>query len=120
MAELSEETEENSQYIRDEGYDLVQIWECQWRHMKKTNSPIKEFLASEFQRPLDKHRTLTEQQIVQAVRDGSLSGCVECDIRVPDSLKSKFSEMCRLFLPVQFKECWNASRCGQQECTRFN
>ncbi|CAH3104137.1 unnamed protein product [Porites lobata] len=35
MAELREETTANSKYIRDQGYNLVEMWECQWRRMKK-------------------------------------------------------------------------------------
>ena len=35
MAELREETTANSKYIRDQGYNLVDMWGCQWRRMKK-------------------------------------------------------------------------------------
>ena len=35
MVELREETTTNSKYIRDQGYNLVEMWECQWRRMKK-------------------------------------------------------------------------------------
>ena len=31
MAELRQETEENSEYIREKGFNLVEIYECQWR-----------------------------------------------------------------------------------------
>ena len=97
MAELREETEENSLYIREAGFNLVEMWECEWRRIKRNNLNVQQFLASEFQRPLDKHKTLNENQIIEAVKDGSLFGCVECDIQVPEHLKPKFSEMCPIF-----------------------
>ena len=69
--------------------------------MKRSNPDIQHFLASEFHRPLDKQKTLDEKQIIQAVKEGSLFGCVECDIRVPDHLRSKFIEMCPIFKNVE-------------------
>ena len=101
MAELRQETEENSKYIREKGFNLVEIYECQRRRMKRSNPDIKHFLASEFHRPLDKQKTLDEKQIIQAVKKGSLFWCQECDIRVPDHLRSKFIEMCPIFKNVE-------------------
>ena len=69
--------------------------------MKRSNPDIQHFLTSELHRPLDKQKTLNKGQIIQAVKEGSLFGCVECDIRVPHHLKSKFSEMCPIFKNVE-------------------
>ena len=62
--------------------------------MKKSNSAVQHFLNSKFRRPLDHHKTLTEAQILDAIRSESLFGVVECDIPVPDRLKPNFSEIC--------------------------
>jgi len=101
MVELREETAINSQYIRAQGYELVEMWECEWRRMKRSNPNIKNFLAYEFQRPLDVYTNLTSEQILTGVLDGSLFGVVECDIEVPEELKDKFSEMCPIFKNVE-------------------
>ncbi|CAH3044868.1 unnamed protein product [Porites lobata] len=101
MAELREETKEISKYIKDQGYHLVEIYECQWRRIKKTNSQVQQFLNSKFNRPLDHHKTLTQDQILSAIRSESLFGVVECDVRVPDALKPKFAEMCPIFKNIQ-------------------
>ena len=69
--------------------------------MKRSNPDIQHFLTSELHRPLDKQKTLNKGQIIQAVKEGSLFGCVECEIRVPHHLKSKFSEMCPIFKNVE-------------------
>ena len=101
MAELREETKETSKYIKDQGYHLVEIYECQWRRIKKTNSQVQQFLNSKFNRPLDHHKTLTQDQILSAIRSESLFGVVECDVRVPDALKPKFAEMCPIFKNIE-------------------
>lgn len=101
MVELMEETERNSQYIRDEGYNLVEMWECEWRRMKRSNRNIQNFLKFEFERPLDSYSNLTSKQILTCVLNGSLFGVVECDIEVPHAMKEKFSEMCPIFKNVE-------------------
>ena len=97
MTELLKET---SKYIKDQGYHLVEIYECQWRRINKTNSQFQQFLNFKFNRPLDHHKTLTQNQILIAIRNESFFGVVECDVRVPDALKPKFAEMCPIFKTI--------------------
>ena len=97
MKELLEETKANSKYIKDQGYKLVEMWECHWRRPKRTNPAVQNFLRNKFQRPLDNHNNLTQDEILTAIQNESLFGVVECNIRVPDHLKPKFSEMCPIF-----------------------
>ena len=97
MKELLEETRRNSAYIRKQGFNLVECWECEWRAMKKTNKKLQRFIAARLRRPLDKVQTMTLQTILDAIRNETLFGCVECDIHVPDHLREKFSEMCPIF-----------------------
>jgi len=40
---------------------------------------------------------MTADEVLKHVRDGTLFGCVECDIHVPDHLRDKFSEMSPIF-----------------------
>ena len=80
---------------------LVEIYECQWRRIKKTNSQVQQFRNSKFNRPLDHHKTLTQDQILSAIRNESLFRVVECDVRVPDALKPKFAEMCPIFKNIE-------------------
>ena len=46
---------------------------------------------------MDDHKTLTKVQILSAIGNESLFGVVDCDIRVPDSLKPAFAEMPPIF-----------------------
>ena len=41
MAELLEETKATSKYIREQGYHLVEVYERQWRRIKKTNPQVQ-------------------------------------------------------------------------------
>ena len=53
LKELLEETQRNSAYIRKQGYNLVECWECEWREMKRRNSGLQRFIATKLRRPLD-------------------------------------------------------------------
>ena len=77
------------------------MWECQWCRIKKTNPQVQQFLNSKFNRLLDHHKTLTQDQILSAIRNESLFGVVECDVRVPDALKPKFTEMSPIFKNIE-------------------
>ena len=97
MAEIREETRANTEYIRSKGYNVVEMYECQWREMKKTNPELQRFIATEVRRTLDKVKIMSTERILSEVRNERLFGCVEVDIRVPEHLKEKFSEMCPIF-----------------------
>ena len=97
MAELREETEANATYIKNLGYNLVEIYECQWREMKKTNRNLQRFIATEVRRTLDQVEIMRGERILSELRNERLFGCMEVDIRLPEHLKEKFSEMCPIF-----------------------
>ena len=52
MEQLRKETEINSNYIRQCGYQLVELWECEWKQIKMQNPELQQFLRR-FRRPLD-------------------------------------------------------------------
>lgn len=66
--ELLQETQAIYKYIKDQGYRVVEMWECQWRRIKKTSSQVQQFLNTTSRRPLDDHNTLIEEQILNAIR----------------------------------------------------
>ena len=96
MEQLYTETEKNSNYIQKCGYSLVEIWECQWKQMKMQNPELRQFLRR-FRRPLDYKWKMTEAQVLEAVKEDTLFGMVECDIEVPEDLKAYFAEMTPIF-----------------------
>ena len=44
MEQLRKETVKNSNYIRQCGYQLVELWECEWQQMKSQNLHLRQFL----------------------------------------------------------------------------
>ena len=38
MAEMREETRANAEYIRSKGYRVVEIYECEWRQLKRVTA----------------------------------------------------------------------------------
>ena len=69
--------------------------------MKKTNKDLQRFIATRLRRPLDKVQTMTTQSIINAVKDETLFGCVECDNHVPEHLRDHFQEMCSIIKNVE-------------------
>ena len=97
MVELLEETRAHTEYIRSKGFTVVEMWECEWRQLKRTNRELQRFIATEVRRTLDKVKIMSAERILSEVRHERLFGCVEVDIRVPEHLKEKFSERCPIF-----------------------
>ena len=91
MATLLEKTRCNTAYLRRH-VKVVEMWECEWKEVRN-ESDVKTFLT-----PSSRPRwTMTQQQILAAVVDGTLFGMVECDVRVPEELQDYFSEMQPVF-----------------------
>ena len=92
-------TEEMSTYIRSQGLNLVELWECEWLKMKKGNPHLQEFLAS-IRLPHHNRTTMTQAEVLQFIADGTMFGLVECDVRVPPALTETFAEMTPIFKNV--------------------
>ena len=101
MAELRRETEANSNYIRKCGYNLEELWECEWKQMKENMPELRRFISVQFRRSIDKIKTMTEREILDAVKDNTLFGMVECDIKVPEERRDYFAEMTPIFKNTQ-------------------
>lgn len=95
--------------LRSEGFTVVEMWECEFRHFCKAHPKI--YGIRDKCRPTfaQKHRgAVTETQIIDGVQSGQLFGMVECDLEVPDqwspefqhlsmSPRKYFQEMCPIF-----------------------
>ena len=90
-SELRKKTEEMSTYIRSQGLNLVELWECEWLKMKKGNPHLQEFLAS-IRLPHHNRTTMTQAEVLQFIADGTMFGLVECDVRVPPALTETLAE----------------------------
>ena len=93
-------TKLKERYLRRLGYKLVTIWECHWRARVNCYPGIKPFLAAFYRTHFPKTQSLNLPVVVKKIADGKFFGLVECDIRVPESLREKFSEMSPVFKNV--------------------
>ena len=39
-------TQEKLQFLRDKGYHVIEMWECDWRKMKEQREDVRNFVAS--------------------------------------------------------------------------
>ena len=75
-------------YIQQKGYQIVELWECEWWSLYKTDASVKSHLRknSPYRRPL------SEKGLMQRIIDGRLFGYIQCDIEVPEHLSYYFSK----------------------------
>ena len=75
-------------YIRQKGYQIVEMWECEWWcRLYKSDESVKSHLRENF----CYWRPLSEEGLMQGIIDGRLFGYVQCDIELPEHLPDYFS-----------------------------
>ena len=99
MEDLRQQTTQTSVYIRQQGYELIEMWECEWRHIQATDPDARQFIESH-RLPHYHRKTMTELDILNAVMDGSMFGLVQCDIEVLPALRDHLEEMPQIFKNV--------------------
>ena len=80
-------------YIQQKGYKIIEIRECQWWELYRTDVTVKNHLRANFpyQQPL------SEERLMQEIKSGRLLGYVKCDLKVPDNLKAYFANFPPIF-----------------------
>ena len=81
------------QYLKEKGYNVVEIWECEWWNLCKTMPCVKEPLRESF----PYKRPLREERLLEQIRSGELFGYVQCDIEVLEELKKNFANFPPIF-----------------------
>ena len=72
-------------YIQQKGYQIVEMRECEWWSLYKTDASVKSHREN-----IPYNRLLSEEQLLQGFIDGQLFGYVQYDIEVPEHLRSYF------------------------------
>ena len=88
-----EQDQMRKEYIQQKGYENIEMWECEWWRLYKTDAPVKSYLRANF----PYKRPLSEEQLLQRIIDGQLFGHVQCDIEVPEHLRDYFSNFPPIF-----------------------
>jgi hypothetical protein len=89
---LYQRTLDKIQYIKDQGYNVMEMWECQWRASINRDPELSRFIENR-KRPCDGLITMTEDQILAAVLNDQLLDALGVDLHVPDHLKPTCAEM---------------------------
>ena len=69
------------------------MWECEWWRLYKTTKTVKQHIREHF----SYRRSLAAEQLLQEIKKGKLFGYVQCDIEVPEILRSKFDNFPPIF-----------------------
>ena len=81
------------EYIKERGYKIQEMWECEWWNHFKTDSSIKNHVKTNF----SYKRPLSTDSLLEKTKNRSLFGNVQCDLIVPDELKPTFSNFPPIF-----------------------
>ena len=82
-----------NQYIKERGYNVVEMWECEWWSLYETTIWVKEHLRLSF----PYKRPLRKESLLEQIRSGKLFGYVQCDNEVPEELKERFANFPPIF-----------------------
>ena len=58
------------EYIQQKGYQIVEMWECEWWSLYKTDESVKSYLRKNFPH----RRPLSEEGLMQGIIDRRLFG----------------------------------------------
>ncbi|MES9906421.1 MAG: hypothetical protein ABW168_27535 [Sedimenticola sp.] len=79
-------TTDRLKFIRDLGFAVHVIWECEYRRLLKNDPEMNRFVSDRLPPFCKKYPShANTDQILESVLDDTLFGAVEVDIRVPDS-----------------------------------
>ena len=99
MTQLLAQTRKNTAYLRH-FVKVVELWECDWKE-KRRYPVVKKCLDAAFPRRRHVRWTMTSQQILRGVRDGTRIVLIECDVSVPITLHAHFSEIQPVFKNIR-------------------
>ena len=88
-----EQDQMRKEYIQQKGYKIIEMWECNWWELHRTDATVRNHLRTNFhyQRPL------SEERLMQEIKSRKLFGYVQCDLKVPEHLKAYFAEVPPIF-----------------------
>ena len=73
-------------YIQGKSFKVIEMWECEWWRLYKTSNTVKQHIRKHF----PYRHSLGVEQFLEEINEGKLFGYVQCNIEVPENLRSKF------------------------------
>ena len=81
------------QYIQEKGFNVIEMWEYEWCRLYKTTNTVKKHIRERF----PYKRSLAAEQHLEEIKKRELFGYVQCDIEVPENLRSNFNNIPPIF-----------------------
>ena len=81
-------------YIQEKGFKVSEMWECEWWRLYKITNAVKLRMQQHF----PYRRSLAAEKLLKEIKKGKFFGDVQCDIVVPEILRSKIDNF-----PPRFK-----------------
>ena len=79
--------------IQEKGFKVIEMWVCEWWRLQKTTSTVKQHIREDF----PYRRSVAAEQLLEEVKKGKFFGYVQCEIEVPENLRSKFHNFPPIF-----------------------
>ena len=78
-------TKDTSDFLRGQGFRVEEIFECEWRRIKRENAEAEAFCKKLFYTRSIKGK-MSEENLIHSIVTNQLFGVLEADIHVPDHL----------------------------------
>ena len=73
--------------IQQKGYKVIEMWECNWWELYRTDATVKNGLRAIF----SYQRPLSEERLMQEIKIRMFFGYVQCDLKVPEHLMANLA-----------------------------
>ena len=80
-------------FIQEEGFTVIKLWECQWRRLYRTTTSVKLRIREIF----PDRRSLTKHQLLEGIKKKNLFGYVQCDLERPGNWRANFCSIPPIF-----------------------
>ena len=99
LDELFEETENRLKWLRNKGYDVTAIWECEWVQEKRDNAEsLQKYAIEEFFYKANHPLSLNNKEsVIKKILKEEIFGVCRVTITTPDYLKEYFAEFPPIF-----------------------
>ena len=81
------------QYLQENGYSVIEMYECDWWKMCETDYIVKHHLRESFPSKM----ALREEKLLENIKSGTLFRYVQCDIGVPENFRETFTNFPPIF-----------------------
>ena len=88
-----EQDQMRKEFIQQKGYKIFEMWECKWWELYRTDATVEKHLRANF----PYQRSLSKERLMQEIKRRRMFGYVQCDLKVPEHLKTYFANCPPIF-----------------------